>query len=240
MSHRPPRRLPHWLALLLLLTLSAGAEQRPTVVFSCWVPPELPLYQQLKQLYDRAFDALGYDFEMRPRPSQRSLMEASTGQTDGECARSPDLQSEMPNTPLLRIDRLLGQTSFVAWSRDPDTSLQGPEALTGEPYRIGYVRGNAGVTALIERLELPRTVALTNTKLGLKMLSAGRLDLFVHTAASTEQALARLDLPHPVHAAGEIVQVDGYGYLHPDHKHLLEPLSEELDRLLAASGLELE
>lgn len=240
MSHRPPRRLSHWFAALLLLSLNAGAEQRPTVVFSCWVPPELPMYQQLNQLYDRAFDALGYDFEMRPRPSQRSLMEASTGQTDGECVRSPDLQSEIPDTPLLRIDSVLGQSSFMAWSLDPEADLQGPEALASKPYRIGYVRGNAGVTALIERLELSRTVPLTNTRLGLKMLSAGRLDLFVHTAASTEQALARIDLPQPVHAAGEIVQVDGYGYLHPDHKHLLEPLSRELDRLLSPPGLELE
>lgn len=223
--------------LLLLLAVSARPDEpRPGIVFSCWVPPDVPIYQRLEDLYRNAFNALGYDFEMHYRPNQRSLMEASAGITDGECARTDSYGRENPESNLVRVDTQIAETTLEAWSHDADLQLSRVEELGTQTFRIGYVRGHVAVGAIMAQYpNLPLT-SVTSTKHGLKMVSVGRLDLFIGTSISTRQRLDSLQLPHPIYSAGHLMVLRGHPYLHQRHQHMADAFASELEKRLPEGG----
>ncbi len=224
----------------LLLSAISLAEPRPHIVFSCWVPPNVPLHQSLTTLFTDAFDSLGYDFSMHYRPNQRSLMEASAGISDGDCARAQGYVDNNPETNLVRVDALLAQTSVEAWSHSPEQTVESEQDLLREPLRIGYVRGHVVIKELIERLDLPRVMSVTSTEHGLKMLSAGRLDLFIGTSVSTRQELKNIDLANPIYSVGHVIDIQGYAYLNEKHRSLLPGLARELRNRLPEGGRQFE
>jgi hypothetical protein len=200
----------------------------------------VPLHQRLARLFTESFDALGYDFSMHYRPNQRSLMEANAGISDGDCARTLDYRDNNPESTLVRIDVLLARTSMEAWSRDPERTLSTEQDLTRESLRIGYVRGHVVVKEWIERHELPNLVSVTSTEHGLKMVSAGRLDLFIGTSVSTRQEMQDIDLSHPIYSAGHVLAIEGYAYLNEAHQALLPSLERELRKRLPTEGWHFE
>lgn len=220
----------------VLFASTAGAEPRPVIVFSCWIPPSLPLHHRLKTLYVNAFDALGYDFEMHYRPNQRSLMEAKAGVSDGECARTAGYGRENPDSNLIRVNTQIASTYLEAWSNAPDRKLENIEALLNASYRIGYVRGHVAIQTIMEQFPQLHLTSVTSTEHGLKMLSAGRLDFFINTSVSTRQELDNLDLPTAVYPAGHLMTLRGHPYLNARHRALAEGLAEELQRRLPEKG----
>lgn len=225
---------------LLLLSAISLAEPRPHIVFSCWVPPSVPLHQGLNRLFTDAFDALGYDFTMHYRPNQRSLMEANAGISDGECARTLEYGQNNPEANLVRVDALLARTSMEAWSHSTERTFESEQDLIREPLSIGYVRGHVVVKELIERLDLPRLTPVTSTEHGLKMVSARRLDLFIGTSVSTRQELKNIDLTNPIYSVGHVLDIEGYAYLNEKHKLLLPALVRELSKRLPEGGWDFE
>ncbi|WP_347332081.1 hypothetical protein [Marinimicrobium locisalis] len=223
-----------------MLVWASAVEARPTIVFSCWIPPNLPLHHHLTKLYVDAFDAMGYDFKMHYRPNQRALMEASTGITDGDCARTDTFGAESAASPLVRVETQIASTSLEAWSSSPAVTVSGIESLTGHRYRIGYVRGHVAVQALVERYPALRFTPVTSAKHGLKMLSAGRLDLFVGTSVSTRQEIATLQLPEAVHSAGHLMVLRGHPYLNEQHRSMAVPLAEALKKQIPDGGWHFE
>jgi len=238
-----PRRC-HLALLLLGLLLSSSAalaeEPRPKIVFSCWIPATVPLHQRVNTLFSESFDALGYDFSIHYRPNQRSLMEANAGISDGDCARTRDYRDNNPKSNLIRIDVLLARTSMEAWSRDPELTLENERDLTRKPLRIGYVRGHVVIKELMQRHELPKVISVTSTEHGLKMVSAGRLDLFIGTSVSTRQEMQQIDLSQPIYSAGHVLDIEGYAYLNEMHRALLPSIERELRERLPADGWQFE
>ncbi|MAN51720.1 MULTISPECIES: hypothetical protein [unclassified Marinimicrobium] len=236
------RRCHHALLLLgwLLLSSHVIAEPRPKIVFSCWIPETVPLHQRVNTLFSESFDALGYDFGMHYRPNQRSLMEANAGISDGDCARTLDYRDNNPESSLIRIDVLLARTSMEAWSRNPELTLNTEQDLTRESLRIGYVRGHVVIKELMQRHELPNVISVTSTEHGLKMVSAGRLDLFIGTSVSTRQEMQQIELTQPIYSAGHVLEIEGYAYLNEAHRALLPSLERELRERLPTDGWQFE
>ncbi len=233
--HRHYCRIALLLGWLLLSSISL-AEPRPRIVFSCWIPPNVEIHQGLKRLFTDAFDALGYDFSMHYRPNQRSLMEARAGISDGDCARTEDYGDNNPESNLVRIDALLAQTSMEAWSDTRKRQFRSEQDLAREPLRIGYVRGHVVVKELIERHALPQITSVTSTEHGLKMVSAGRLDLFIGTSVSTRQEMENITLANPIYSVGHVLDIRGYAYLNDKHRALLPALEKELRKRLPEGG----
>lgn len=225
---------------LLILLITPKVTATPTITFSCWISPDVPLYQQVETLFRDAFRELGYEFAMHYRPNQRSLMEAKTGASDGDCARTYLYAQEHPDSRLVRVDTMITRTSLEAWSNDPELKLTSEADLYREPWRIGYLRGNVAVDAIMGRHTLPALVPVASSGNGLKMLSAGRLDLFIGTSISTRQELHRLNLPNPIYSAGHVMTLDGHAYLNEKHRELAPALAEALRRLMSAEEFTFE
>lgn len=228
-----------WLPALWLL-MSSTLHAAPTITFSCWIPPDVPLYSRVESLFRQAFEELGYEFEMHHRPNQRSLMEARTGTTDGECARTYRYAEQEPDSGLVRVDTMITRTSLEAWSHRTDLELSSVQDLHREPMRIGYVRGHVAVKNIVEQQALPYLIPVANSDNGFKMLSAQRLDLFIGTSVSTRQELEQLDLPNPIYSAGHLMDLRGHAYLHEKHRALAPKLARELSRLLPEGGWTLD
>lgn len=224
--------------LLLPALFSGPLNATPQIIFSCWVPSDVPLYQRAESLFREAFKELGYDFKMHYRPNQRSLMEANAGTTDGDCARTHSYPDVDPHTQLVKVDALIARTSVEAWSHQKGLFVASVDQLQHTPYRIGYERGNMAVQALVDYYELPHLVQVPSTASGLKMLSAKRIDLFIGTSISIRQELEQLGpaLPRPLHSAGHLKEIQGHPYLHRKHQHLAPALAQALRKRLPEEG----
>jgi len=220
----------------LLFAFSSGAAAQPTITFSCWVTPDVPAYSRLEKLYRASFGALGYEFVMHHRPNQRSLMEAESGQTDGDCARTHNYTRQNPDSRLVVVDTLIAQSTLEAWAHRDGLTLSSPEDLYQEEWRIGYERGNVAVQALINEHSLPAVIPVVSSKSGLKMLAAGRIDLFIGTSVSIRQTLEQLALPEPIYPAGDLMVLRGHAVMNERHRDLAPKLAKELKKRLPEGG----
>gem|GEM_PF-1319994 len=220
----------------LLCVLGNGVTAQPSITFSCWVHPDVPAYSRLEALYREAFANLGYDFVMHHRPNQRSLMEAESGHTDGDCIRTHDYTEQNPDSRLIVVDTLVAQSTLQVWSHREGLTLTSTEDLHQEEWRIGYERGNVAVQALINQHSLPAVIPVVNSRSGLKMLSAGRIDLFVGTAVQIRQTHERITLPRPIYPAGDLMVLRGHAVMNERHQDLAPKFAEQLSRRLPEAG----
>lgn len=83
---------------------SIDAHSREKIVFNCPVSEQSSVFAATKELYQTAFDELGYDFDMQSQPGLRGLSNVSIGITDGECGRLKDFEAEALSSGLKRVD----------------------------------------------------------------------------------------------------------------------------------------
>jgi hypothetical protein len=57
------------------------------IVFMCAIGYSNPIQEQLLELYQKAFDALGIDFDFDVEPLSRAISLAVSGRSDGDCLR---------------------------------------------------------------------------------------------------------------------------------------------------------
>lgn len=226
------------LALLLGLGPSSGAGAgRAGITLSCWLPPTAPTTGVLEEIYEQAFAELGYDLVMHYRPGQRALIEAESGVTDGECVRVHDYLERHPDSNLTKVDVLLSSSTLEFWSRDPDRKVTDLSELQGSDQRIGYTEGMVAIEALAEHPQLGSAQPVPSTRHALKMLSAGRLDLYLGVSREVHEEYHQLDVPAPLYPSGELFTLKGYLYLHKRHHDLVDELADALRARLPADGL---
>lgn len=93
-----------------------------------------------------------------------------------------------------------------------------------------------GRSFFLDRQQGFQKIAVSTDSLGLKMLAAGRLDLYIGSGMQVATSLNRLALRRPIYLAGTLTTVEFYPHLHRRHQHLAAPLAAELKRLIDARG----
>ena len=216
------------------------ASDAKKISFSCWVPPASRYSIILGRIYREAFAALGYDFEMIYRPMQREIYEANQGTSDGVCARDISYLSGAPQSPLLRVDAVVARTELQVWTHLPGIKIENLSELNASPLRVGYVRGSSGNEKIFTKERLATAQALLDAEIGLKMLSAGRIDLLIIIDATAKRLLPKTQLRNPVYNAGTVYSQQLYVHLHPRHRDLIPALTEELRRRIPEGGVSTE
>lgn len=232
------RLLGYWLAASALLSPLATAEANNVIHFSCWLPPSSPIYMKLENIYRASFAALGFDFEMTYQPMQRSIQDANAGVSDGECARAYNYLSSAPESCLLRVDVVVASANLQVWSNNPAVEIANLTELNASSLRIGYRLGST-VKPLFTPERFVQTKALVSSAIGLKMLSAGRIDLLLIHEAAAKNLIVTLQLPNPVYNAGTVIHQEAYVHLHPRHRELLSGFTAELRKRLPEDGMSL-
>ena len=81
---------------------------------------------------------------------------------------------------MIRVEEPIGWASFVAYAKNPTIRLDGWESLKGAEYRVAYVRGAHICEAHLPEVVNPENLyTVTRWFQGLKMLQAGRIDIFI-------------------------------------------------------------
>lgn len=239
----PTQKVLHWLikaiALSLFVCHSTIANEPKRIIFSCWIDADLPAFSALESLYRDSFAALGYEFVMLSKPPLRSLAEANSGITDGECARVGNYLDAAPDSPLQRVDVMIAKTNLDAWSYDNTIKLNGPLSLINSPYKIAYGKGTVAMELLLSRLPLKNLQSVGSIDLGIKMLARKRFDVLISPRAIFKQVLAQNPVDVELYFAGTILELEGYPYLNKRHNMLAPAFTEELRKRTIEGGLEL-
>lgn len=201
-----------------------------TIVMSCSLPPASPLYQRATRYYKRAFEALGYRLKIVALPRARENAELLAGRIDATCGRRQALERVAPGR-VVRIDLPVAGVQSELWSRQPGLQFSGLEQLPANT-PIAYVRGTIEERALLERLPHLKVSAITDTAIGLKMLSAGRIDFFLGESTSISSAMDNLTLETPLFAVNSLLKTDAFPYLHVRHQSLAPAFTEQLKLVL--------
>lgn len=223
-----------WLAILTLCVsgLIHAAERRSVITFSCAIVPDSEVIEQLDQLYQQAFDQLGYDFIMVDRPGRRSLTDVNQGHVDGECARFGLLQDDSRFTELVRVEAKLVDFKLNVYSYRTDLPEVTAVNITQLQLRVGYQRGSAAQDSLLAELPSAYKTQFIELGHGLRMMAAKRLDVIVTPQALIAATLAKVSTPAP-QRVGTLAQFGAYPYLNREHQALAPRLAAVLNQILS-------
>lgn len=220
------------LLLILLLSYAALSTADGKIRFLCGLNANSYFYSSYSQLYKEAFANLDYDFEMLQRPLKRVTADLSRGAADGDCGRVGSLSELLNHDKLIRVDAKIARLHAGIWTYNPSIQAISEKDLTSQAYRIGVLKGSLLLRAKLTSLAL-KFEELDSPEVGLKMLYAGRIDLFIATNVKVDATLElEPDIQTPKNV-GDLLTLDIYPYLNRRHRSLAAPLANELNRLLA-------
>lgn len=237
-----PRSLVYFLGAFIFTLLSGQpsfGDETKQITFSCWIPPDLPAFSALEQLYRESFAALGYSFTMVHRPAVRSLAAANQGITDGECVRVANYLELNSDSPLERVDVMVAKTNLEAWSYDKNLEFDVPASLLNPQHRIAYGQGTAVMQLFLARFPQLHLQEVSSINLGIKMLARERIDILIAPGALVNQELARKETNVQIYSVGTLMALEGHPYLHQRHYALLPALVSELRKLTPVGGISL-
>lgn len=169
---------------------------------------------------------------MSHAPSLRGISELNRGKADGDCGRSAQPIKTPHYENLIRVKTAIARSELSLWSRKPQSVPLTPDALLTTDYKIGVVRGSAAAKRFIHLQQL-KVIELTSATIGLKMLHAGRLDLFIADTVVIPTILKQEpSLPTP-HKALILEQGYMYPYLFETHDKITADLARVLKLTLA-------
>lgn len=222
--------------LVLLLAISPISFTRDNIVFSCALDKTDRQTKDLFKLYQDAFSVLDRDFSWVFASARRVTASVVSGKVDGECLRAHNYIELSGSPNLVRVDAAVAIVDIQVWSQSQNSSIALGEALSNIGPRVGYRRGIVGLEVYLAQQQGIKVTAVSTDELGLKMLVANRLDLYIGVGMQIENSRARIKLKRPIYLAGTLVTDKSYPYLHRRHQNLAAPLAAELKRLIEARG----
>lgn len=232
---KPSRSVIYTLTLLLLSSpsLCLGREK---MIFTCAMADDSPFKELSHKIFSTAFDALGYDFDLRLSGDLRSVVDAANGTTDGVCSRVYNY-NELSGTPnLIRVESPVAKVAIEVWSRRADLSMNAagdlPTAAAGtRTLKVGNKRGSVWIEHYLKTQHHAEKTQVIDVPMGMKMLGGGRLDLFVGIGPQIGFAIRKFHLQDRVYLVGTLATLELYPYLNIRHRELATPLAQQLNKL---------
>ncbi|QHJ12859.1 hypothetical protein FX988_03117 [Paraglaciecola mesophila] len=211
---------------------SANAKER--LVFSTAVNSGLPP-MVCSEVMRLALSRINIDMSLNAKSSERSILSASKGETDGETARVNGLNAKYPD---------LFQTSVSCYAHDVNLyTLAGNEFKVDgwqsiPPNKvIGYRKG----THYIEQAATQHDISIypleTNQQI-FKLISVGKIDMMI----ATEQIMGSKVM---LNGSAELVILRPalerhgfYSYIHKKHLAILPQINQQLTRMKTSGELD--
>lgn len=218
---------------------SSAQTDSARIVFTCSLPTDIPGIKTLESYYRDAFAKLGYQFTMIQRPEKRSLAEARSGQSDGECARIPDTFSQEQLSDFAPVDVVIGTTTINLWGRYPG-KLE-PIQLNSES-KVCIVESSSAAQQWLEAFRqnhpdnAPEVYEINSYQTALRMLAFGRLDYCVGAQVSFENAARRNSLRQQVFDNGTLFRAEAKPLLNRKHIAIAPAFARELQAIVDERG----
>ena len=119
-----------------------------------------------------------------------------------------------------------------AYATDDAIKIAGWENLADKPYRVGLLKG---VKSVEQKLPLyvdkKQIFILNGVEQGIKMVKAGRIDVFIIPTQVEESEFMKSDAYKEVKRVGIVETKVLYPWLHKRHKHLVQALADILQTI---------
>ena len=165
-----------------------------------------------------AYRRLGHSLKVLRFPGARALVEANTGNVDGELFRVGGVEKNFEN--LIRVPLNISSVELVAFTKNKVFPLTGWESLL--PYSVGYrigikaVEQNIPDEIIVEPVATYRQVFL--------MLDTGRTDVAIASRTAGMEAIQALGLKEITSLEPPLRTMKLYHYLNVKNKVLVAPL----------------
>lgn len=221
------------LLAIVLLAASARVTAKPFIM-TCQFENYTPIYQELTELYQLAFESLDYQLTFKPLTNQRAISDVARGHADANCLRTETLVEEGPHSNIFLVPVPLAQFDFEVWFNGEGGPTKHLQAVVARGGLVGYERG-AWIVHLQLHAQVPhdQIVAVTGTRNGLEMLAADRIQAFVHNANKVQEVLGAMPVPHALTRGEVLVSALMYPVLNERHSALQKPLANALLAQLA-------
>lgn len=219
-----------FLAILLVNGLiQAQTPDLPVLRIGSTFSPPLSQPDQkgmLDSMLKEAFRRIGYQVEFVIMPSERSLVEAEEGHTDGDNNRIAGLQARYPN--LVQVPESNMTFDFVAFTDKPGLTLRSWEDL--KPHRIAFIQG---WKILEDNVTAPEVTKLATSDQLFRFLGVGRADIILYERFGGQFYLHELDLKHIRLVEPPLARREMFLYLNRKHAALVPALSKALREMKA-------
>lgn len=200
-------------------------------------PQKTYIFNWFRLIYTEAFRRLGLQLELTTYPTQRIGVLLEQGGIDGEVGRARVYGEAYPQ--LIRVDESVLDVDFALFAANPELKVAQLADLRGSSLVVGYRRGVVYCEQeLGSVLPAAQIADVTQEEQGLRMLVAGRIDLFcgMDTAVWSAMELPTLRNNGPVRKAVSLQLSALYPYLHPKQAARAAPLAAAL-KAMKAEGL---
>jgi polar amino acid transport system substrate-binding protein len=220
----------HKLLLIFVMTFGilclAGdsQEQQPLVLTTSMAPPLSKTDQSgyYDQILIEVFRRIGQPVQITHLPTERSIVSANMGLTDGEFPRISGLDRLYPN--LLEVPEKIDDFDFAAFTWRSDIQLENWASCT--PYNIAIVRGWKILESNLA--DAKSLVKVRNQNVLFAFLAARRTDIAVYSRFEGQEIIEQLDLQGVRALEPPLATKDMFLYLNEKHDRLIPALTEQL------------
>lgn len=185
----------------------------------------------LESVYKRVADSLNMVPYYSDLPNLRSVEKLRNGTIMLDMARTKSYIHLYNDLILLPV--LIGETNFIAISRDSNLVLDGWKSLQGKNYRVDYIRGIVLVEqSLTQYISKENIFPQNSIKQCINRLLINRCDLIILMENDYAGWIQKNpDHKYKTHAAGTMMSFKAYPVLSPRHINLQKPLIRILTNL---------
>jgi len=225
-----------WVSLLLMTSgfpvsvngRDAPPQENQKIVFTTIFTPSMPFFFKMSATYMEAFRRMGYGFKLISQPGERAMIDANQGIVDGEAGRISSID-EKKYANLIMVPYPIVTMQDGAYSTDLSIKINGWESLKGKPYKVGLLKGIKSVEQKLPLyVDKTNIVTLSDPEQCVKMLEAGRIDVFIVGTQIEDSTFMRKGAYKEVKLVGILETKVLYPWLNKRHKNLVKRLADTL------------
>ena len=216
----------------LLFCTATPAEEMATLVLSDANEPPFTTPDRtgfLDAVAGEAFRRAGVKLRLVRSPSERALINANSGLTDGDLTRIAGLEAQYPN--LIQVPEKLVDWTFTAYSKNPSVA---PRWEDVRELRVGYVKGwKIYEQHLAGAL---KTIVVEDSAQLFRLLELDRIQVALYARWSGDVLIRKQGLGGVYPLEPPLATREMFIYVHKRHAELVPKLAAAL-RAIKAEGL---
>ncbi|MBU0675256.1 MAG: transporter substrate-binding domain-containing protein [Proteobacteria bacterium] len=214
------------LLMLLFSPCTASEEDTHTIGSDAAVPLSTPEQTgMLDLIVKEAFARVGEKVTIIGLPSERSLLNANQGVTDGDLVRIVGLENQYPN--LVMVPEKIWDFEFVAFSKNRNITLS-REWKSLDPYSVGIITGWKILEQNIHAREISK---VSTPELLFTLLDKDRVDLVIYNRIEGYGTIKTMHLQGISVIEPTIESREMFLYLNKKHGELAQRLAEAIRQM---------
>lgn len=194
-------------------------------------PSTDPQYMFYKNIYTKAFNELGYEFQYKVLPSKRSSLMLENGMIDGEPQRIYNYETFYSN--IVRVEESIFENKTFAFAVNPKIYLIDINSLRNTKFRVDYLRGSKWSQNTLEPLVLSSNLTpVKSIENGFRKLIKNRTDIFIALEVYAFNTLDKDEFKNShIISLGVMGSNMSYPYLHKSHANISLKLADVLIKM---------